>query len=166
MKSLDKKELKELLVKCWMTHDGLWFYHCLQECGIEKTSRINQAAARAIGVIEAKRIKKALGLEKVDSFEKLVELVREGFDIVRGDFMQFEHDFSSHNMMHITTKRCFAYEGITKMGAIDGYDCGIFARMAGWLDGLDIQYEVSPPIKGCMLHSKGDCYRDFMFFFQ
>ncbi len=35
MKELDKKEMKELLVKCWMTHDGLWFYHSLQECGIE-----------------------------------------------------------------------------------------------------------------------------------
>jgi len=165
MKSLDTKKLKELLVKCWMTHDGLWFYHCLQECGIEKTSRINQAAARAIGSIEAKRIKRALGFEKVDSFEELKELVREGFEVVRGDFMKFTHDFSSHNVLHITTNRCFAYEGIKKMGAIDGYDCGIFVRMAGWFDGLEIQYEVSPPIQGCMLHAEGNCHRDFKFFF-
>jgi len=165
MKSLDTKELKELLVKCWMTHDGLWFYHCLQECGIEKTSTINQAAARAIGNIEAKRIARAVGFDKVSSFEELKRLVKEGFAIVRGDFMHFTHDFSTNNVMHIETNRCFAYEGITKMGAIDGYDCGIFARMAGWLDGLEIPYEVSPPIRGCLLHTEGRCYRDFTFFF-
>lgn len=165
MRTLDKKELKELLVKCWMTHDGLWFYHCLQECGIEKTSKINQAAARAIGSIEAKRIKKALGIETVESFEGLRELVQEGFDIVRGDFMDFSHDFSTHNKMHIKTNRCFAYEGITKIGGIDGYDCGIFARMAGWFDGLEIEYEVAPPIEGCMMHTQNNCDRDFKFFF-
>ncbi len=166
MKSLDKKELKELLVKCWMTHDGLWFYHCLQECGIEKTSRINQAAARAIGGIEAKRITRTLDIDKIESFQELRKLVEEGFEIVRGDFMDFTHDFSSHNKMHIKTNRCFAYEGITRIGGIDGYDCGIFARMAGWLDGLGIEYEVDPPIEGCMMHALGKCYRDFKFFFR
>ena len=34
---LEKNELKELLNKNWMTHDAMWFYNCLQECGIEKT---------------------------------------------------------------------------------------------------------------------------------
>jgi hypothetical protein len=163
MKALDKKELKELLVKCWMTHDGLWFYHCLQECGIETTSRINQAAARAIGTIEARRIVRALGLGTIESFEQLRKLVEDGFQIVRGDFMDFTHDFSTHNAMHIETNRCFAFEGITKMGAIEGYDCGIFARMAGWLDGLGIEYEVDPPIEGCMMHTGGNCHRDFTF---
>ena len=45
---LETKELKELLIKCWMTHDAMWFYHCLQECGIEKTNRINRAAVKAV----------------------------------------------------------------------------------------------------------------------
>ena len=163
MKSLDKKEMKELLVKCWMTHDGLRFYHCLQECGIEKTSRINQAAARSMGAVEAKRITRAFGIEKVESFETLRWLVDEGFNVVRGDFMDFDFDCSNENLLHIETKRCFAYEGISKMGGIDGYDCGIFARVAGWFDGLGIEYEVSPPVKGCMMHTDGKCFRDFRF---
>lgn len=166
MKALEKRELKELLVKCWMTHDGLWFYHCLQECGIEKTSKINQAAAQSIGAIEAKRVTKALGIEKVETFEALKDLIDDGFDLVRGDFMDFIFDCSTDNVLHIETKRCFAYEGISKMGAIDGYDCGIFARVGGWFDGLGIGYETSPPIQGCMLHSEGRCSRDFRFFFQ
>lgn len=165
VKSLDKKELKELLVRCWMTHDGLWFYHCYQECGIEKTSKINQAAARAMGAIEAKRIVKALGIEKVETFAELRDLVGEGFDVIRGDFMDFKFDCSTDNLVHVDTNRCFAYEGIKKIGGIDGYDCGIFARVGGWFEGLGIKYEVSPPLKGCLLHAEGKCFRDFRFFF-
>ena len=165
MKSLDKKQLKELIVKCWMTHDGLWFYHCLQECGIEKTSKINQAAARSIGAAEAKRIINALGIKRIETFEELKKLIDEGFDIVMGDFMDFVFDCDTQNVMHVETNRCFAYEGIKKMGAIDGYDCGIFARVGGWFDGLGIKYKVNPPVEGCLMHSEGKCFRDFSFFF-
>jgi len=28
---LSKEELIDLLNRCWMTHDGVWFYHCFQE---------------------------------------------------------------------------------------------------------------------------------------
>ncbi|UCD57353.1 MAG: hypothetical protein JSV16_16355 [Candidatus Hydrogenedentota bacterium] len=166
MRSLDKNELKELLVKCWMTHDGLWFYHCLQECGIEKTSKINQAAARAVGAAEMRRITKALGMEKVETFEDLKKLIEEGFWVVKGDFMRFDYSFPSNDVMHFETRQCFAYEGIKRMGAIGGYDCGIFARVAGWFDGLGIQYEITPPLEGCMMHTEGKCFRDFRFFLQ
>jgi hypothetical protein len=165
MKTLEKKELKELLVKCWIAHDGLWFYHCLQECGIEKTSKINQAAARAIGAVEVKRIMRALGIEKIETFEQLMDLIRDGLDVIRGDFMDFTFEVAAKNVLHITANRCFAYEGITKMGAIEGYDCGIYARMAGWLDGLGIPYEVDPPLIGCLMHASGECHRDFRFRF-
>jgi hypothetical protein len=165
MKALGKNELKELLVKCWMTHDGLWFYHSLQECGIEKTSRINQAAARAIGTVEARRIMRALGIESIENFEGLKQFIDDGFSLVRGDFMEFVLDSSTENVLHIDAKRCFAFEGISKMGAIDGYDCGIYARMAGWFDAMGMSYEVDPPAQGCMMHEEGRCYRDFRFSF-
>ena len=165
MKSLDKKELKELLVKCWMTHDGLWFYHSLQENGIEKTNRANQAAAKSIGMIEAKRILKAFGIEKIATLEELKKFMEEGFEVVRGDFMNFTFDWTAEGALHVTTSRCFAHDGIKKMGAIDGYDCGIFARVGGWFDGLEIQYKIDPPLEGCMLYKDGACYRDFTFHF-
>lgn len=165
METLEKKELKELLVKCWMTHDGLWFYHCLQECGVEKTTKINQAAARAIDAVEVKRIARVLGIEKIETFEALIELIHDGLDVVRADFMDFTFEVTAKKVPHITADRCFAYEGIKKMGAIEGYDCGIYARMAGWLAGLGIQYEIDPPLTGCLMHAKGQCHRDFKFNF-
>ncbi|MBM4314117.1 MAG: hypothetical protein FJ122_09385, partial [Deltaproteobacteria bacterium] len=60
---LEKEALKELLVKCWMTHDAVWFTHCLQECGIEKTSRMNRQAVKALATVEIGRLKKAVGVE-------------------------------------------------------------------------------------------------------
>ena len=165
MKTIDKEEMKELLVKCWMTHDGLWFYHSLQECGIEKTNRINQAAARAIGAVEAKRIMRAFGMEKIETFEELREFIDHGFDLVRGDFMELVFDCTTENALHVNTKRCFAFEGISKMGAIEGYDCGIFARVSGWFDGMGIDFEISPPLQGCLMHAEGKCFRDFRFSF-
>jgi hypothetical protein len=29
MTAIDKNELKVLLLKCWMTHEGMWFYHSI-----------------------------------------------------------------------------------------------------------------------------------------
>ena len=167
MRTLTKEETKELLVRCWMTHDGLWFYHAVQEVGIEKTSKINQAAARAIGAVEARRIARTFGVEKVARYADLRKLVESGFNVIRGDFMDYTWDWSAENRLHITTTRCFAYDGIKKMGqsAIDGYDCGIFARVSGWFDGLGIAHKIDPPLTGCMLHREGSCHRDFEFGF-
>ncbi|MBI4830262.1 MAG: hypothetical protein HY801_01635 [Candidatus Lindowbacteria bacterium] len=67
----------------------------------------------------------------------------------------------AENVARIKANRCFAYEGVRKMGAIEGYDCGIFARMAGWLDGLGIEHEVVPPLKGCLMLTRGECQREF-----
>ena len=50
---VEKEVIRDLLGKGWLTHDGMWFYHCLQECGIEKTNKINRAAVEALAAVEA-----------------------------------------------------------------------------------------------------------------
>jgi len=161
MKSLEKAELKELLVKCWMTHDGMWFYHCLQECGIEKTNRINKAAGRALGMIEVKRILRAFGLEKIESFEDFKTLFDCAQQTIMGDFMHFSYSFPADNLFHVEMHDCFAYKGMRRIGAIDQYECGIFNRVEAWFDGLGIEYTVTPSILGCMKQAGEDCYRDY-----
>ena len=166
MKSLKKKELKEILIKNWMSHDAMWFYHCLQECGIEKTNKINKAAVRAMGIIEIQRIQKAVGIDKVETFEDLQSLMEATWGIVKGDFMKLFHSFPSENTLHGGMERCFAYEGIKQIGAIDKYQCGIFERIYGWFDGLGLKYSVSPKVEGCMMHTDGKCFRDITFSFD
>jgi hypothetical protein len=166
MKSLKKRELQEILVKNWMTHDAMWFYHCLQEVGIERTNKINRAAVRAMGMIEIRRIQKALGMGKVETFEDLKLLLGATWDIVKGDFMKSSYGFPSENVLHGEMENCFAYDGIKQMGVIEQYQCGIFERIYAWFDGLGIKYSVSPQVEGCMMHTDGKCFRDIGFTFD
>jgi len=166
LRALKKKELKEILIKNWMSHDALWFYHCWQECGIEKTNKINKAAVRAMGMIEIRRIKKAIGMDKIETFEDFKTLMDAVWGVVKGDFMKFSYKFPSHNVLRGEMENCFAYEGIKQIGAIDNYQCGIFERIYGWFDGLGIKYSVSPQVDGCMMHTDGRCFRDITFSFD
>ena len=54
--SLTKEKIIDLLNRCWMTHDGMWFFHCLKEFGIEKANEMNKAAIRSLAPIEIARI--------------------------------------------------------------------------------------------------------------
>lgn len=38
LERLEKKEIKEILSKGWITHDAMWFAHALKDLGIEKTN--------------------------------------------------------------------------------------------------------------------------------
>ena len=48
---------------------------------------------------------------------------------------------------------------------IDQYQCGIFERVKGWLDGLGVEYTITPEVEGCMMHTDGQCFREFHFSF-
>lgn len=164
---LNKKELKEILNKCWMTHDAMWFYHCLQECGIEKTNKINLAAMRAMAMIEIQRVKKALGIEKVENFDELKELLEGAVGLFKGDFIKMTYSFPSENLLRWdwAGQECFAYDGIKSMGVIDKYQCGIIYRIECWLDSLEVEYSVTPKVERCLMHTDGNCSGEFRFFF-
>jgi len=163
---LEKNELKELLNKGWMTHDAMWFYNCLQECGIEKTNKINKAAVRAMSAIEIKRIQKALGADKFDTFDEFKRFFDLAMEIATGKFMKYTYSMLEKNLIRGVWESCFAYEGIKALGVIDRYECGIMLRIDTWLDTLGIKYEVDPKVTGCMMHTDGKCFRDYRFFFE
>lgn len=166
MKELSSRDLKELLNKCWMTHDGMWFYHCYRECGIEKANKLNKAAIRSLAPIEMQRVTKAFGIGKIESMADLKALMAAALNSVMADFMRFEISYPSENHFHVKWNRCFAHEGMKRVGAIDGYECGIFERIDAWYDALGVTYEVTPKVTGCMMHTEGVCYRDYRFLFD
>ena len=166
METLSKNQLKEILSKNWMTHDAMWFYHCLRECGIEKMNRINRAAVRAMGIIEIRKIQKAVGIQKVATFEDFGSLIEAAWDIVKGDFMKSSFSLPAKNILQGGFEKCFAYDGIKQIGAIGQYQCGIFERIYGWLDGIGIRYSVSPQVEGCVMHTDGKCFREIRLTFD
>jgi len=166
MKLPKKDEVKELLVKGWMTHDAMWFYNCLQACGIEKTNKINKAAIRNMAAIEIKRVQKAVGAENLNTFDEFKRFFDMTMEIATGEFMKYTYSSPAHNIIHGEWKSCFAYEGVKGLGVIDQYECGIMLRIETWLDTLGIRYEVEPKVTGCMMHTDGKCFRDYRFFFD
>jgi len=166
MKTLERNELKELLIKCWMTHDAMWFSSCLREFGIEKANRINKAVHKAVTPIMIKRIQKAVGVEKLDTFDEFKRFLEIASEIGKGEFMKYTYSMAEKNMLHVEWESCFAYEGMKALGVMDRYECGVMLRNEIWFDTLGIKYEVEPKVTGCMMHTDGRCFRDYKFFFD
>jgi len=162
----DKDEVKEIISKNWITHDAMWFYHCLREFGIEKTNQLNKAAIRDMSAIEIKRIQKALGVRDIDSFEKFKKFMEQAMSMATGKFMKYEYTTPAFNLMHGEWQSCFAYEGMKALGVADRYECGVMLRIDTWLKTLGIRYEVEPQVTGCMMHTDGRCFRDYRYFFE
>jgi len=162
---LEKKELKELLIKCWMTHDAMWFSHCMRKCGIEKTNKINQDAVKALAAVEIMRLKKAVGVGELSTFGAFWNLFQTAMATFTGGFMKYSFESKGINRLSVVWQRCFAYEGMKALGVIDLYECGIMARVESWFDALGVKYEVDPKATKCMMHAEGRCYRDYTFFF-
>jgi len=165
LKALEFKQVKEILIKSWMTHDGMWFYHCAKEFGIDKTNKINKAAVKSMAKVEMQRLKNAIGIVKLKSFEHFKNFMEIVFSVVKADFMDFTFEYPSKNILIFTMNNCFAFDGIKRMGYIEKYSCGIFQRLKGWFEELGIQYDLTPQINGCMKKEGEICYRKFRFFF-
>ncbi len=167
MNVIGKDELKELLIKCWMSHDAMWFYNCLQEFGIKKANDLNLASIRSLSKIEVPRITRALGIEKekIGTFEELKESIDGLFGIVKGEFMEFEYDFPAENCMRWKVQRCFAYEGMKRMGVSDQYQCGLLHRVKCWIDVLGVKCTVTPQVQSCLMVKDGKCAGEVKFFF-
>lgn len=166
LNQIGKREIRDLLGKGWLTHDGMWFYHTYQELGIEKANKLNKAAIRSLVPIEIKRVKKALGIgeEKIGTFEELKDFMLEALEVILPDsvFEKFQFGASSKDILHWEWENgeCFAYKGMKQMGIIDGYRCGVMYRIECWLEALGIKYSIDPKIDKCMMHEKGACLGD------
>src|SRR5512137_2403555 len=87
-KELTFREITDLLHKGWMSHDGMWFYHCFQEFGIEKANKLNKAAIKSLAPLEIERIRKALGIEKkIENFQELKDFFEKACPLVIPPFM-------------------------------------------------------------------------------
>jgi len=161
----EKRRLIELLNKCWMTHDGMWFYHCYQEAGIERANRSNKAAIRSLAPIEVSRLRAYLGLDKepIKTFESFKTFFMGASELFMPDFMNAIMSFPRDNVMHweFKPKACFAYKGMKRIGLIDQYECGVIYRVGCWIESLGIPYDVTPEVKRCRMLDYPGCSGDF-----
>jgi len=160
VEDIPKGEIIDLLNKCWMTHDGMWFFHCLQELGIEVTNKLNKSAIKSLSAIEIERVKKAIGLSgPITSYDEFKIFFTEASKLMIPEFMNVTFDYQDNNKVtwKFTQGKCFAYSGIKMLGAIENYDCGVLYRIKCWLDSLNIDHRFSPEIGQCSMHQTGEC---------
>ena len=171
LNKIGKREIRDLLGKGWLTHDGMWFYHTYRELGVEKANELNKAAIRSLAPIEIKRVKKALGIggKKIGTFEELKDFMLEALEVILPNsvFEKFRFRASSKDLLHWEWEsgECFAYKGMKQIGIIDGYRCGVMYRIECWLEALGIKYSIDPKIDKCMMHEKGVCSGDIKVIF-
>lgn len=159
-KTRGQKETVELLNKCWMTHDGMWFFHCLQEFGIEATNKINKSAISSLSSIEIARLRKTLDfMSPIEDFDSLKEFFDETAKLMVPDFMNVSFSFAEKNKIawRFNQDKCFAYKGISLLGVIEQYDCGVLYRIKCWLDALGVKHAFTPEIGPCHMHFNGTC---------
>lgn len=162
---LSRDELKNLLLRGWMTHDAMWFKAAMEDCGVAVADRLNRAAVRSMAAIEVRRMMKALGLREIRHMDDLRMLFEGAWGLIKGDFMAFVPSYPAPNTIRWDVPACFAFDGIRQLGAIEAYNCGIFLRLETWLDTLGIKYQVTPRVEGCMMHREGRCFREYRFDF-
>lgn len=160
---IKKTEVRDLLGKGWLTHDGMWFYHTYREFGIERANTLNKAAIKSLAPIEVGRAKRVLGIDKegFDTCDELMDFMLAALEMTLPDsvFKKIRFISPSRNLIHWDWEsgQCFAYKGMKQIGAIDGYRCGVMYRIECWLEALETRYAMHPSIEGCLMHEKGAC---------
>ncbi len=149
-----------------MTHDGMWFYSCLQEYGIADANKMNKSAIRLLAGVEINRMLRACGAskEEINSYEKLRQFFDAASSLFIPDFMNVTWTFPGNGIVHweFNSKNCFAFNGISKLGVIEQYECGVIYRVQCWLGELGIKHTVDPVITGCQMVQKGSCRGDII----
>ncbi|MBN2080255.1 MAG: hypothetical protein JW838_14895 [Spirochaetes bacterium] len=165
--ALPSRAMKDYLTKSWLTHDAMWFFNAYKELGIETANRLNLAAIRAMVPLEIKRAKKLYGVgeKHFESFEEFYRFMRAVLHMVLPSSLLdcFTIEMTGPGTFCWEWKKgeCFAYKGVSMLGCIDRYKCGVITRIRYWLDELGVEYRLEPEIRGCMMQEKGFCRGTF-----
>ena len=150
-----------------MTHDGMWFFHCVQKFGIEATNKINKSAIKSLSSFEMARVRRTLGfIEPIENFSEFKDFFDEASKLMIPDFMNVKFTYPEKNKMswEFNQGNCFAYTGIKRLGVIEQYECGVLFRVKCWLDELEIKNRFIPKIGRCQMHFNGSCSGEIQLF--
>jgi hypothetical protein len=156
--SLTHEERRKILLRNWMSHDGHWFRHVVEEFGPEAANKLNMRTCRSIGRTDWFRLVKALRIDKVRSLEHFLEIFKAAWQLYAPPHIDVDITIKG-NRITAQVKKCFAYEGVKSIGIEKIYDCGIFERIRSWLDAAGVKYELEPPIGKCLKAQGKKCKR-------
>lgn len=148
---------KDLLIKGWMSHDARWFMAVAERFGIEEANRLNQKVCRELGKVEMKRFMKALGLLPPKTVHEHVRMNHAAISLYGPDLIEYEIKVLDHQSYEMCIKRCFAHENVVQAGIKDQYQCGILARVQGWIDTQGLEHGLAPHLGKCLKVLEKEC---------
>jgi len=148
---------KDLLVKGWMSHDARWFMAVAEHFGMNAANRLNQIVCREIGRVEMKRFMKSLTLSPPKDMDEYLSLKKAAISLYGPDLIEYEIKILDAQSYEMHLKRCSAYENVMKVGIKDQYECGILARLEGWIDAQGLDHELIPSLGKCMMVLGKEC---------
>jgi len=155
--SLSFEMEKDLLIKGWMSHDARWFMAVAKHFGMDAANRLNQSVCRELGRVEMKRLIKSLALLPPKDMTEYLNLKKAAISLYGPNLIEYEIKILDHQSYEMHMKRCFAYENIVRAGIEDRCECGIFARLQGWIDAQGLDHELTPSLGKCMMVLGKEC---------
>ena len=157
LRRLSPPEREALLIKGWMSHDARWFMAVAGEYGMEAANRLNRVAAHEVGKAEARRIARALDLPAVRTVDDWL-LTQETLLCLLGPALaDYRVTKAGSDAFQVHVEHCFAYDNAVRAGISEHYECGMLTRITGWLDGLELEHEISPPLGKCLKAVGNEC---------
>jgi hypothetical protein len=149
-KDLSPEQLRDMLIKNWMTHDALWYKEVAAKFGMREASPMNLQVCRNLGRIEFGRLMKWLKAVTPKDMPAYRALFDAGKALFFPDFMSVEIDYPDPRSQVFRVADCFAHRGMEKLGLLKDYECGIFERIEGWFDAMGVSYLRQPDLKRCL----------------
>jgi len=98
-----------------------------------------------------KRYMKTSALSPAKDLEGYLSLNEAAFSLYGSGLAECEIKTLDDHSYEVHMKRCFAYENVVRAGIEDRCECGIFARIQGWIDAQGLEHELTPPLGKCMM---------------
>jgi hypothetical protein len=144
-------EISNRLQRLWWLHDALWYQGVAKRFGFEVANEINQEAIKPI----AKRAMRAVlvdqNLDRRDlGVEDVIACFRKVSDLMWPPPMtEWDAKVINEETIEVTITKCYAIEGIKRIGAAEAYECPCIAVRAGWLEalGLKARQEIAANMK-------------------
>lgn len=130
------------LQRLWWLHDALWYQGVAKRFGFKVANEINLEAIRPV----AKRAMKAV-LADLDrkgkrdlSAKGVIACFREASALMWPPPMTaWEAKIVDGKIVEVMVTRCYAIEGIKRIGAAEAYECPCIAVREGWLQALRLK---------------------------
>jgi len=163
---ISREQLRSLLIKNWMAHDGLWYGEVAAAYGMAEASPMNIRVCRKLGQVEFRRLMKMFekpAPKNMTEYRELFDLGREAFF---PDFVTVRVEYPGNDNQDFHFDDCFAHRAMMKTGLLPEYECGIFERVEGWFDAMGLSYTRSPDLSRCLKLEGGPCDITVQFRFE